>query len=363
MGKRRKQQQRIWPIAVILGLAIGAGTASFANFFRITSRAAAPPDLYGVASHTTLQDNRPIALDQDQSSVRLIAVGDIMLSRGVAGKLRLHGVDYPYEKVLSVLQPGDIVFGNLETPITSGRTIADDELVFRSDPGVEMGLSRAGFNILSVANNHVMNFGATGLADTLRYLKAVKIRHIGAGENLAAALTPSIIEVSGTKFAFLAFNDTDVVPDSTGATATRSGTALMDIDQMKPAVASATKNSDVVVVSMHSGVEYAAEPNASQQAFARAAIDAGADMVLGHHPHVIQPVETYKGKTIIYSLGNFVFDQMWSAETRRGVIAIVTFQGSTVASIEYRAVRIDDYSQPQLLEGPAADAVLEYLKP
>jgi poly-gamma-glutamate synthesis protein (capsule biosynthesis protein) len=301
-------------------------------------------------------------VEKENTEVSLIAVGDNMLSRDVARKINAHGVDYPYDKTRDYLTNADITFGNLETPITPGPSVPVSSLTFHSDPKVVPGLSRAGFDIFSLANNHTPNYGQGGLLDTFKYLTEAGIKYVGAGKNAEEAEAPVFMETRGIKFAFLAYNDTDVVPDSYGATSTRAGTNFMSTTKVQKAVQEAKKEADIVIVSMHSGIEYTATPDSSQKNFAHAAIDAGADIVIGHHPHVAQTLEKYNGKFIIYSLGNFVFDQMWSTQTQQGMTAKVFFTNSGVNRIEFHPVRIHDYAQPRLLEGTEKDTVLSRLQ-
>jgi poly-gamma-glutamate synthesis protein (capsule biosynthesis protein) len=294
--------------------------------------------------------------------VSLMAVGDVMLSRNVAKKMKAHGNDYPFLETAEYLKTGDIVFGNLETPITSGREIQTGEMIFRADPGVEKALAEANFSILSLANNHTPNFGEKGLKDTFKYLNQAGIKFAGAGENVEEANSPVYLEQRGLKFAFLAYNSPDVVPKSYFAGENHAGTAPMDIEKMTEAVKKAKENSDFVIVSMHAGNEYVQKPNQFQINFAHAAIDAGAELVIGHHPHVLETVEKYNGKYIFYSLGNFVFDQMWSEATREGVIVKITFNKNGVIKTEFVPTLIEDYCQPKILEGKDAEKILEFLK-
>lgn len=302
------------------------------------------------------------AVEVESKIVSLIAVGDNMLSRDVARRINIKGVDYPYDQTRDYLKSADITFGNLETPITPGPSVPVNSMTFRSDPKVVPGIARAGFDVLSLANNHTPNYGQSGLLDTFRYLSEAGIKYVGAGKNAEEAEAPLYVESQGIKFAFLAYNDSDVVPDSYGASANRAGTNLMDISKMQKAVIAAKKNADIVIVSMHSGIEYTATPNSHQKNFAHAAVDAGADIVLGHHPHVTQTLEKYNGKFIIYSLGNFVFDQMWSQETRKGMTAKIFFTQKGVDRIEFHPVMIYDYAQPRLLDGKEKEAVLKRLQ-
>ncbi len=346
------------PIAytLIIVAAIG-GTALFLSSLRTTNAAQAASIAIPVTTDRTAS-----VTSTASAPVTLIAVGDIMLSRNVgAAIVKHHDVNYPFLNVSDYLKSADVVFANLETPITPGKPVLTGSMTFRSDPGVEKGMKTAGISVVSLANNHTMNQGTKGLSDTISYLDKAGITHAGAGATLADALKPATLTIKGVKFAFLAFNDSDVVPASYGATTTHAGTAFMNIATMANAVKAAKKKADVVIVSMHSGTEYTPTPNARQTAFARGAIDAGAEIVIGHHPHVVQTVEKYKGKWILYSLGNFVFDQMWSMDTRHGMTAKITFKGTKVSTIEYTPVLIENYAQPRIMTGKDAAAVIARL--
>lgn len=298
-----------------------------------------------------------------EQEVTLIAVGDIMLSRNVAAKIKAKKDPYyPFLKTRDLLQSADISFGNLEGPLTPGREVKTGEMRFRADPALARVLKDVGFDVLSLANNHLPDYGAKGIATTLEALEKSGIAYAGAGMNATDARRSAIIEANGIRLSFLAYNDTDVVPPSYGAGEKRAGTAFMDIKTLKQDVAEAKRSSDLVIVSMHSGAEYTHKPNKRQIAFAHAAIDAGAALVIGHHPHVIQPTEKYKDGFIIYSLGNFVFDQMWSRETREGLMMKITLTKDGVRALEPMPILIEDYSQPRLMT-EAERARIEKLLP
>ncbi|TEB07721.1 Capsule biosynthesis protein CapA [Pelotomaculum schinkii] len=293
--------------------------------------------------------------------VCLVAVGDIMLSRGVAGEIKEHGDDprHPFLQIEKYLKSGDIVFGNLENPITPGREIMMPEMTLRADPGVEIALKDAGFTVLSLANNHLPDFGSQGVLDTVRYLNNAGIGHTGAGETEEEAFAAEFIEVKGLRVAFLAFTDPAIVPDSYPARSDHPGVAFLNQEKMRAAVRYAGEKADFVVVSMHAGTEYETRPDLAQTRLARLAVDAGADLVLGHHPHVVQKIEKYKGKYIFYSLGNFVFDQKWSRATRVGLAAKIFITPEGVEKFELLPVFINDQDQPQALEGEEAEMALE----
>lgn len=306
--------------------------------------------------------NNVTALPQKVEEVSVIAVGDIMLSRDVAKKLRKNGNDYCFLKVKDFLNSADLVFANLETPITPGREIQTSEMVFRSDPGIEKEMKDAGISIVSLANNHTPNFGTDGLFDTFKYLDEVGIKYVGAGENRQRAYSPVYLEKNGLKFAFLAYTDGGLVPESYLAQENHPGIAFIDEEKMRNAIKEAREKSDFVIISMHAGNEYVLEPSELQKQFAHAAVDAGADLVIGHHPHVVQSLEQYKDKYIFYSLGNFIFDQMWSTQTRRGVAIKFTFTNDSLSGFEPTPIIINDYCQPNIVSGEQADEILNRLK-
>lgn len=289
--------------------------------------------------------------------VSLVAVGDMMLSRAVAGKMKKNNNAYPFLKTVSFLRSADITFGNLENPITEGPTIVPYEMMLRADPGVENVLADAGFDVLSLANNHTPNFGVPGLMDTFSNLSRAGIAYIGAGQNAEEANRPVYLSRNGLTFAFLAYNDSDVVPPYYEAGEARAGTTLMRSDKMAETVKQAKQKADFVIVSMHAGDEYASAPNSSQVDFAHKAIEAGAELVIGHHPHVVQTLEKYKGKYIFYSLGNFIFDQT-EEEMKQGLALKVFFTKTGVSKIYLYPIVIRDLSQPEFLSGvPAANVV------
>ncbi len=302
-------------------------------------------------------------LPQASEEVSLIAVGDVSYSRAVERIVeKQKNINYPFLKIQDYLKGADLVFGNLETPITEGREILDLEMIFRSNPGTEQALKDAGFSILSLANNHTSNFGENGLIDTFNYLNNVNIKYVGAGKDEREANQPVYVEVKGLKFAFLAYNDSDVVPASYEASDTRVGTAFMRADKMIEVVRIAKQKADFVIVSIHSGIEYADQPDNSQINFAHTAIEAGADLIIGHHPHVVQTMEKYKGKYIFYSLGNFVFDQPWLQETRGGLIVRVYFTKTGISKISFLPVVMEKLAQPRMANDNEAKDILKRLK-
>ncbi len=301
-------------------------------------------------------------LPESPPEATLIAVGDIMLSRYVAKKIKgLNDYHQPFHRVREILAGADLVFGNLECPITPGREIGK-EMIFRADPEVIPALKAANFTVLSLANNHTLNFGRQGLADTCRRLAEADIGFAGGGRDEAEANRPHFVERRGIRFAFLAYNAIDTVPPALAAKKDAPGLSLLEMGPVAMAVQIAKAQADIVVVSVHHGNEYSLTPHPSQVQFCRAVIDAGADLVIGHHPHVMQPAEPYRHGLILYSLGNFVFDQHF-AHTRDSVMVRVHFRKTGAVKAEFIPFVIEGFTQPAPLapENPAAQATLKKL--
>lgn len=242
-----------------------------------------------------------------EKEVRLVAVGDIMLARNVAKKAGQQGWSYLFARTSKVLGSGDICFGNLECEIGAAGRPIPKHFSFSAPESSAAALQRAGFTVLSLANNHSFDRGRLGLVHTMEVLRRRGIGLVGAGLTPQAAQQPLIITKHGLRIAFLAY--TTWQPEGYLSLPEAPALALADAATVARTVTAAKRRADVVIVSLHWGVERVRWPSAQQRQLARAAIDAGADVVLGHHPHVRQPVEYYRGRPIFFSLGNFVFDQ------------------------------------------------------
>lgn len=280
-------------------------------------------------------------------SVSLLFVGDIMLSRSV-GALMLEQDDWfwPFRQIASVTAEADLAFANLETTVSNRGTASGCGFCFRADPRSLQGLAVAGFDVVSVANNHIWDYGADAFVDTLMHVRAMHIDPVGGGSNLAEARAPVIREVRGTRIAYLAY--TDLLPLSAGATLHTPGVNRYDPVRMQEDIAAARQLADVVIVSFHTGDEYHLAHNAKQERIYHAAIDAGADLVVGHHPHVVQEVEHYRGGWIAYSLGNFIFDQNFSVATTHGLMLRVTLVDGHISDVASSSVTISPQYQPSL---------------
>ncbi len=271
-------------------------------------------------------------------SVRILFGGDVILTRGVASRMEKSGGASPLRELAPRLQAADITFVNLESPFGE-QPIWPASMVFRAVPKAAKVLADAGIDVVSTANNHVRDCGPRGIEFTLEVLEKHRIAAVGTGRDENTAYSGAIVERQGLKFGFLAYtfdqnngNYRDSDPRI----------AMMDIKRMQAGIGSFLKaKADAVIVSMHAGIEYNSKPFKPQIDFARAAIDAGAKLVVGHHPHVVQTFELYRDGLILYSLGNLVFDQI-PPETNRGLLAEAVFQNGRLTECSLIPVDIVD---------------------
>ena len=289
------------------------------------------------------------------------AVGDIMLAGSGEKTYRKLGYDYPFAATRETLQQGDIVIGNLESPLaSSGVEFTDKKFRFKTEPKAAAALKSAGFTHLSLANNHILDFGAEGLKETLAALDANSIIYSGAGMNLASARTAGMIELKGVKVAFLSYSLT--YPAEFFAGAEKAGTAPGYASFFTADITEAKKEADCVIVSFHWGGEGEDTPKPYQVSAAHRAVDAGANIVIGHHPHVLQGIETYNNGVIFYSLGNFAFGST-SSTAAVSMIARITFDGG-IKEVEVIPLNVRNAQvrfQPRLLKGAAAAEVVKKL--
>lgn len=274
-------------------------------------------------------------------SVEIIAVGDILLTRGVEKRIEKFGLAYPFERVSPLLKKADLVFGNLENPITDKCDESAKNISFQAKPEYSKILPASGLDILSLANNHTLDCGEIGLAETKRNLKNQKIRFVGGGENQNLL----IIEIKKIKIAFIGF--TAVSPIFPEANSPLISSAAPE--NIKKITESARQQSDIVIASFHWGTEYVSRPNKEQINLAKIAVEAGADVVLGHHPHVLQGFQVVNSPNrkslIAYSLGNFVFDSPTKLikDTAESVILKIRVSQKGLESAEIVPVTIKDY--------------------
>lgn len=297
----------------------------------------------------------------EEFTVALLAVGDIMVGRDIGKIMSSKCDDYPFEQVSSILKKGDVVFGNMETVLSD-----QDAAPFFRKPynfvartNVSKSLKNAGFSVLNLANNHAMDFGAAAITETRNALNREGIAAFGAGKDLDEARKPLVVAVKGIRVAFLGYGAAH--SSMVYADIHRGGTAPIRLDYINKDIQMARNIADVVIVSLHWGKEYSSFPSQSQKSIARKVIDWGADMVLGHHPHVLQGIEIYKDKIIAYSLGNFLFDQKGNG-TDRSIILSCHFRGKVLSSAQIIPLdRVNSYF-PMIANGKVKQEILERLR-
>ena len=318
-----------------------------------------PPEGRGAGEMgLTPADLFPPAADDE---IELVAIGDIMLARTVEERMNQYGSLYPFEATYPLLQAADIAVGNLETPFTVHGQPADKRFIFRTHPEHASALSAVGFDVLSLANNHILDFPPDSLDDTLVILEKMGIAAVGAGRGEAAAHHPAVLEVNGVRAAFLAFaaprwRNSPEVPTATDV-------AWAEPEPVRRAVAQARGDADVVIVLLHMGTEYELQANQQQRAVAHAAVEAGADLVIGHHPHVLQDVEVYRGAPIVYSLGNFVFDMDVIERARDTAILRAVLAKDGVRSVDLYLARIVNDAQPRLRLAEDGSPLVQHVYP
>ena len=278
--------------------------------------------------------------------VVLAAVGDVMLGRSVGVRLESEGAEVAFAGVRHILAGADIAVANLESAIGVTGAPAPKAYTFRAPPIAVEALALAGIDLVSLANNHSLDYGPESLAETRALLAEAGVLSPGAGPNRAAAHAAATVEREGLTIAFLAYVTVPVErggydPSTWAARDHTPGVAWLDIPTMAEEVVAARRDADLVVVLLHFGMEWALEPSEAQREQARAAIDAGATLVIGSHPHVLQPLEAYGGGLIAYSLGNFVFDGFWDPANDSAIL-LVELTAAGVAGHELVPVTIVD---------------------
>lgn len=287
------------------------------------------------------------------------AVGDVGFRRQVGIDVA-RGQGDPFSHVRSVLQAADLRFANLESvltvrPLPSPKTSRSYPIIKGPPQGAE-ALSRAGFDVVSVANNHIFDFFAPGFDDTLKSLARVQIAAVGAGKNDSQAYAPHISTVKGVRIGWLAY--------ASGVNRPAHGDAVV-ARRWGPAPIAAVRKLrsqvDVLLVSVHWGQEGKHTPIPKQTQFAHALIDAGVDVVIGHHPHVLQSVEVYRDRPIFYSLGNFLFGKQPKVRRMSAILTISIGTGSQpIHSALLTPVLIDEATEvPMLATGSDADEIVE----
>lgn len=370
--ERRKARRKQRAYMVISVLLLG-GVAYFSGARFQQVRSPKPVKNSGSLTRTQKKNSKKnVATEKKKThskppppqEISVIAVGDILFDRQVGSLIDSKGPDEPFRYVASILSDGDIAIANLECPLsTKGAKLTQKDVTFRGRTSAAIGIKNSGIDVVSLANNHALDCGPEALEDTISLLDKHGIGHSGAGMNINEAVKATYFQAGEKKdvtVAFLAF--TPLIPAGFYPGKQRAGIAPArpNIELVTNAIKEARKKADFVFCSFHWGVEYEDYPVQNQIDLGRLSIDSGADLVLGHHPHVIQGIELYKGKLIIYSLGDFIFDH-FSRKTGEAFILKCNVSQEKTLSATMIPVYLTSYGQPRVVHGTEADVILNRL--
>ncbi|MBN2029340.1 CapA family protein [bacterium] len=300
-------------------------------------------------------------LHDSPSVISLAAVGDLMMGGRLLPMIHARGSDYPFDSTRIVLQSVDFAFANLEAPFTHTGETFDKTYTFHVPPEYADGVVHAGLDVLTLANNHILDYGPEGLFSTINVLDSLHIAHCGADCNLEKAEKGVIVNKGDWRVGFLAYSMT--YPTEFWATSEQCGTAYPYPNRLKQTIQTMKDQTDLVVVAFHWGGELRTEPKAYQRVYAHLAIDCGADLVIGHHPHVLEGLELYKGRLIAYSLGNYVFGS-YSPNAKVSMVLQLFFDrlGPLTAKVIPISVYNNDVQfQPKILKGENRENVIQNL--
>ena len=328
---------------IIIAIILGIFLASLATRSVGYNKKISYPEINQIQ---TSDESPKIIVETKPDFLTLVFGGDIMLDRGVKNSV-LKNFDRDYGALfinLDIFKKADISFINLEGPVSDQGKDLHNLYSFRMDPAIIPVLKEYGISIVSVANNHVGDWGRIAYTDTLRGLQKNEILFTGGGLNKTEAEKPTIIEKNNIRIGFLAFSD--VGPNWMGATETEPGLLLANDPNFDTIIQNASKQVDDLIVSFHFGEEYKTIHSARQEFLAHKAIDDGAKIIIGTHPHVVEDTEVYKNAFIAYSLGNLIFDQYFSPNTMQGMLLKINLKKDGNMSTEKDTVKLNRFFQP-----------------
>lgn len=301
----------------------------------------------------------PVLFDE---TISFAGVGDVMLGSWVIPIIETTGVSYPFDSTAKHLQSADICIANLEAPFTDDGEVFDKQYNFKVPPEFAPGLREAGISVVTLGNNHIMDFGEKGLVTTMATLDALGILHCGAGKNFEEAHAPSLLKAGEKTIAFFGYSMT--FPVEFYARGDTAGTAYPEPKIMQKNLEFWEPKTDFTIVSFHWSAEKLETPKTYQTEYAHLAIDSGADLVLGHHPHVLQGMEIYENRLIAYSLGNFAFGS-YSNHARDSIILKIHLDDEGMIYAKCIPINVDNHEvqfQPRILVGAQKENVITKLQ-
>ena len=290
---------------------------------------------------------------QEQTNIGMLFFGDLMLDRDIKTQIDQKGLSHLLEPLFdeknSFFMNFDLIAANLEGPVTNNGAHypPEAEIDFAFDPELVKQLkNNFNFNFFNIANNHIYDQGYQGLEETNQNLKNLDLYFSGCPDSIIEECTSTIIDIDNKKIGLAGFS---MVYNP------------ININEAQKHINNLKNQTDFIIVNAHWGQEYVHDFNTSQQNVAHSLIDAGADIIIGHHPHIVQGMEIYKNKPIFYSLGNFIFDQYFSTDTQQGLnVAIFLEKGDNI-EVEYNIlpIVINNDSQPALSEDIVKEEILD----
>ena len=304
------------------------------------------PAVIAVSGQQAMSSDKGVATDDVVGPTNILFVGDIMLGRGVAGRLEEHGgPPESFAYVRDTFAVYDYVVANLEGPVSDRGTNVGSKYSFRFPSAAASWVADAGIDLVSTANNHAWDYGRVALCDTHEHLGDSGVASVGAGCTEAAANTPHEVMLGDSRFLFLGY--TNLYPSGLTARGETPGVSNLDLERIVSMVKEfRAAGPGIVVALMHWGEEYETRSHPIQQRWAYDLIDLGVDLVIGHHPHVTQEIERYADGWIVYSLGNFIFDQYFSEETMRGFGVAFRVKSNRVLSFSVLPYELTNLYQP-----------------
>lgn len=309
------------------------------------------------------------AAPEPDATVNLLAVGDISLGRGVqqSADASPERADYPFSQIKNLTSNVDIAFANLESPLVSPQDAAHPQTQgyqFPGRPSDAVALKKAGFSLVTLANNHSLDYGTVGLQGTITALQQAGVQYVGAGANKTEAEATRYLAIHGLKIAFIAATQAwpNALDPNDKAAANVAPVSLYNQNRLLQQIKTARTQADVVIVALHWGEEYSQRAADWQQQFVQAASAAGADLILGAHPHVLQPFDVVGHTVVAYSLGNFIFDSGWPPETKQSAALFVKLDKQGVAEAQVVPLKIVNNRPVPLQPAERADGLANLAK-
>ena len=290
----------------------------------------------------------------------IVFCGDVMLGNWMNEVAYREGFDYPFAKIKPIIDSADIAFCNIECPFTTSRdSMVHKKYMYKAKPELISLIKNAGFDVVSLSNNHILDFGYKGMKETIELLKKENISYFGVGNNILEAREPAVLQINNGIVKIIGYSGT--FPEEFWADEEKFGTAFQHLDYIREDILKHKKEGNLLFVSFHSGQEGTSELRDYQKELAHAAIDFGADGVIGHHPHVLQAIEIYKNKPIFYSLGNCLFST-YSKIAKESIIAKTIYSNKNeLTKIEIYPINVNNLEvefQPYHIK---SDGIIKYL--